>query len=479
MPALSIRDVLYRRLSIYLAAGWIIATVLIGFASSQYFNEAQRGQITHLAYRILAFESAYNKTESSIKTTYNQLTKTTSDIGITDYFIVIIKNGQIHYTTINLPDNELLALPMEGKLTYQAKNQLTIWGAIDDDWTLYSVVDQKQNIRVIIGSWQGEVSLGILTITSFVFSVGLIVGVISLLVARRTVKQVVEPMEHAATIVRARKHNHLSPIELGSDLYEIKEIEDALNNLIARMDQTIRREQNFIANAAHELRTPLTAIRTQAEAINPKTIPEEVKKQINGMLVATERATRLISQLLQLARSESIALGTDENEPTDLVDFTRMVISDFVPQIYEDGGEIELISPDSLNLTINRALIHSLLGNLIENAVKYAGKDMCEYSEKDREKNTSAFKSISVELGHTEQGQVFISVEDNGNGMSKSDFKASFAKFDRLGKKSGSGAGLGLSIVKQITQRQNLILDQQPATRLGGHKVIVIFNSPH
>ncbi|KLN61606.1 hypothetical protein WH96_04475 [Kiloniella spongiae] len=461
-------------MSIYLATGWIIATVLIGFASSQYFNEAQRGQITHLAHRILAFESAYNKTENSIKQTHSQLTQTTSDIGIADYFIVIIKNGQIHYTTINLADDELLALPMEGQLKYQAKNHP--WGVIDNNWALYGVYNQEQNIKVIVGTWQGEVFLGILITTAFVFSIGLIVGVISLLVARRTVKQVVEPMEHAATIVRARKHNQLSPIELGSDLYEIREIEDALNNLIARMDQTIRREQNFIANAAHELRTPLTAVRTQAEAINPKTIPEEVKKQISGMLAATERATRLISQLLQLARSESVTLRANEGELTDLVDFTRTVISDFVPRIYEGGGEIELISPDNLNQTINRALIHSLLGNLIENAIKYSGKYVSKDASDDTKANIS--KLISVELGHTEQGKVFISVEDNGDGMSKSDFKASFAKFDRLGKKSGSGAGLGLSIVKQIAQRQNLILDQQPATRLGGHKIVVIFNSP-
>jgi len=241
-------------------------------------------------------------------------------------------------------------------------------------------------------------------------------------------------------------------------LRELTQIEDALNDLIARLDATVRRERSFIANAAHELRTPLAAVRAQAEAIDMQGVTAEIRGQINGMLEATDRASRLISQLLQLARSES-AVASDV-ESIDLVDVARDLISRFTPEILESEGDIELVAPMSARLLGNRELIHTLLRNLLENAVKYAGSP----------------KHIIITIDAAAEAWPSICVEDNGPGMSASDFQAAMAKFERLGRKSGDGAGLGLSIVQEIVQRQKLVLLGDRSRELGGLMVTLRFN---
>jgi signal transduction histidine kinase len=257
-----------------------------------------------------------------------------------------------------------------------------------------------------------------------------------------------------------RGENEMMPIHLDSGLNELIQIEDALNDLIARLDRTVRRERNFIANAAHELRTPLAAVRAQAEAIDMQGISPQVSGQINGVLEATDRATRLISQLLQLARSESATPVNADGNSIDLVAIARDLISQITPEIFEVRGDIELIAPASARVPGNAELIHAMLRNLLENAVKYAGKPIRI--------------SVTVEAGG-EDGPS-ICVEDNGPGLSELDFQAALVKFERLGRKSGGGAGLGLSIVQEIVERLNLRIAMASAGRLGGLKVTVLFH---
>lgn len=456
--AVSIRDILYRRLNIYLAAGWVIATLLTGVAGTQYFNEGLRGRVIHLVNIIMAFETARNQDERSVGRIDNFLSDQMDDIGVNDYFIVVILDNAVRYSTIDLPSERLLALPMHGEMSYPSSFLGTDWVVPFIDWQLYGVEDPSQRVRVIVGLWQGEVFFGILTITLFVFAVGLIVGAISLLLARRVVAQVVQPLEESAAAVLQRTENEMTPIRLNVRLRELTQIEDALNDLIARLDATVRRERSFIANAAHELRTPLAAVRAQAEAIDMQGVTPEIRGQINGMLEATDRAARLISQLLQLARSESA--GASDAEPIDLVDVARDLISRFTPEILDSQGDIELVAPASAKLLENRELIHALLRNLLENAVKYAG--------------TPKHIIVTIEAG-AETGPS-ICVEDNGPGMSAADFLAALAKFERLGRKSGEGAGLGLSIVQEIVQRQKLTLMGDYSPQLGGLKVTVRFH---
>lgn len=463
--AVSIRDILYRRLNLYLAAGWVVATILTGAAGTQYFNEGLRGRVIHLGNMILAVEALREPDglESSGPQpgrVDNFLPDHADDIGVNDYFIVVIRENAVRYSTIDLPSEQLLALPLRGEIEHPSSFLGFDLQLPFVDWELQGVEDRERNIRVIVGLWQGEALLGVLTVTLFVFAVGLIVGTISLLVARRVVGEVVRPLEDSAAAVMQRTERDLSSIRLDVSLRELIQIEEALNDLILRLDVALKRERAFIANAAHELRTPLAAVRAQAEAVDTQGVTPEVLGQIDGMLEATDRATRLISQLLQLARSESAPDGSADESSIDLVELTQDLISQFTPEVLETGGELELIAPPSITVTGNHALIMMLLRNLLENAVKYAVAPL----------------RVVVTLQRDDAERPVVSIEDNGPGMLEADFQKAFAKFERLGRKSGEGAGLGLSIVQEIVQRQNLTLKQLPADRLGGLKVSVRFN---
>lgn len=483
----SIRDLLYRRLNIYLAAGWVLATLLTGAAGTQYFNEGLRGRVIHLANIILAFETARDQGERPAVRIDNFLPDRMDDIGVNDYFIVVIRDNAVRYSTIDLPSEELLALPLSGGMSYPATFLGYEWPITFIDWRLYGVEDPDRNVRVVVGLWQGEMFLGILTVTLFVFTVGLLVGAVSLLLARRVVGQVVHPLEESAAAVMQRKENEMTPIRLGTRLRELTQIEDALNDLIARLDATVRRERNFIANAAHELRTPLAAVRAQAEAVELHAVTPEVHGQIDGMLEATDRATRLISQLLQLARSESVTAGAADAEPVDLVAIARDLIAQFTPEILKDRGDIELVAPASVTLPGNRELIHALLRNLLENAVKYAGAPKRIVVTVDTEPAglqpndllpDGAQPDVPQPEGPQPEGAragPSVCIEDNGPGMSAADFEKAVAKFERLGRKSGEGAGLGLSIVQDIAQRQKLELKPGRSQSLGGLKITVSF----
>ncbi|TQV83778.1 sensor histidine kinase [Denitrobaculum tricleocarpae] len=455
----SIRDILYRRLNIYLAAGWVIATLLTGLAGTQYFNEGLRGRVIHLVNIIMAFETAREQDAGSVGRIDNFLSDQMDDIGVNDYFIVVILDNAVRYSTIDLPSEQLLALPLHGEMSYPSSFLGYEWSVPFIDWRLYGVEDPDQRVRVIVGLWKGEVFFGILTITLFVFAVGLIVGAVSLLLARRVVAQVVHPLEDSATAVLQRKENEMTPIRLNTRLRELTQIEDALNDLIARLDATVRRERHFIANAAHELRTPLAAVRAQAEAVDRQAVTPQIRGQIDGMLDATDRASRLIAQLLQLARSEAVASDASDAEPIDLVAIARDLIAQFTPEILESRGDIELFAPDAVTLPGNRELVYALLRNLLENAVKYAGTP----------------KHIVVTVAGGQNPDPSICIEDNGPGMSEANFQKAFAKFERLGRKSGDGAGLGLSIVHDIAKRQKLRLMRDQSPQLGGLKVTVSF----
>lgn len=454
----SIRDILYRRLSIYLSVGLMVGTVLVGVAAAQYFNEGRRGRIIHFAELVLlAIREVSERPDVLSTRNDNILSKYVDDISVTDYFVVVIRNGEVVYTTLDLPTPVLFDLPLEGEFSLEREG--VIFGN-KIDWELYGIADEELNARIIIGVWQGEAILGTLTVTGLVFAIGLIIGTITLMLVRRLVRQVVQPLEDSAAAVMQRGENEMMPIHLDSGLNELIQIEDALNDLIARLDRTVRRERNFIANAAHELRTPLAAVRAQAEAIDMQGISPQVSGQINGVLEATDRATRLISQLLQLARSESATPVNADGNSIDLVAIARDLISQITPEIFEVRGDIELIAPASARVPGNAELIHAMLRNLLENAVKYAGKPIRI--------------SVTVEAGG-EDGPS-ICVEDNGPGLSELDFQAALVKFERLGRKSGGGAGLGLSIVQEIVERLNLRIAMASAGRLGGLKVTVLFH---
>jgi two-component system sensor histidine kinase TctE len=231
-----------------------------------------------------------------------------------------------------------------------------------------------------------------------------------------------------------RKPDNFEPLsEIGLQT-EIQPLVSALNDFMARLDRQIARQRTFLENAAHQLRTPLAILKTQigyglkTGNLNDKnTALAAADGSINAM-------TRLTNQLLILARAEHDKQSVNL-EPVDLSGVALTVISKAAPRASAAGIELVLDAEGQHRVMAQAMLVHEMFSNLVDNAILYAGQ------------------GAEVTVGVTSLGdEVVVKVQDNGPGIASQDRARAFERFQRGGGATGSGSGLGLSIVTEIAQ---------------------------
>ena len=257
-----------------------------------------------------------------------------------------------------------------------------------------------------------------------------------------------KPLDQLAQLIRLREPNSLQPIVLGDLPAELEPVQAALNRMLEQLHQLLAREQRFIADAAHELRTPLAVLKIHAENAMQATDQGEREQALQHLRQGVERATRLISQMLTLARL------ADEQQrqrnPLALLQSCRDEVAELLPLALRRDQELELISdsdlPDKVNM--EPGSLGMLLQNLVGNAIQHAPDG----------------GRILISL-QRQTDQLVLRVEDSGSGVAAADRERLLERFHTQG--SSQGAGLGLSIVQRIVERHqgNLQLGDSP---LGG-----------
>ncbi|GGE34817.1 two-component sensor histidine kinase [Halopseudomonas oceani] len=257
-----------------------------------------------------------------------------------------------------------------------------------------------------------------------------------------------KPLDQLAQLIRLREPNSLQPIVLGDLPAELEPVQAALNRILEQLHQLLAREQRFIADAAHELRTPLAVLKIHAENAMQATDQGEREQALQHLRQGVERATRLISQMLTLARL------ADEQQrqrnPLALLQSCRDEVAELLPLALRRDQELELISdsdlPDKVNM--EPGSLGMLLQNLVGNAIQHAPDG----------------GRILISL-QRQTDQLVLRVEDSGSGVAAADRERLLERFHTQG--SSQGAGLGLSIVQRIVERHqgNLQLGDSP---LGG-----------
>ena len=199
--------------------------------------------------------------------------------------------------------------------------------------------------------------------------------------------------------------------------------------------------KDFVANVSHELRTPITSIQGFVETLMEGTIDnkEEALRFLSIIAKHTERLSSIIDDLLSLSRIEQ---GAEENGISKEVCNIKDVLLNAVQSciLKADAGNIklDLKCNDDLLLRINAPLIEQAVTNLIDNAIKYSGRDSVIYIKALRN-----------------NGDVIISVRDQGVGIKTEHLERIFERFYRIDKARSrklGGTGLGLAIVKHISQ---------------------------
>lgn len=211
-------------------------------------------------------------------------------------------------------------------------------------------------------------------------------------------------------------------------------------HIVSKEMALARLKSDFVSNVSHELRTPLALIRLYAETLELGRITAQEKKQEYYRIVRkeSERLTALINNILDFSRIEA---GRKEYEfrETDIAELVHNTLDSYRYQIEQQGFAFEESIDSSLpKVYVDREAIARALVNLVNNALKYSADE----------------KFLGVKL-YRENGALKLEVVDRGIGITRREQSKIFEKFYRTGDPlvhNTKGSGLGLSLVRHITQ---------------------------
>ena len=150
------------------------------------------------------------------------------------------------------------------------------------------------------------------------------------------VRRAVRPLRRLGASVAARRPQALEPLPEHGVVPEVRPLVRALNDLFERVHEQLASERRFTADAAHELRTPIAGIRMQAQVAQGATQDDERRAALAATIAGCDRATRLVEQLLQLARLEAEVSDADTREggagACDLATVAAQQAQDLQPQ---------------------------------------------------------------------------------------------------------------------------------------------------
>ena len=264
------------------------------------------------------------------------------------------------------------------------------------------------------------------------------------------VARTVRPVRGFADALRRRRPEDVQPVAIEGLPDEVRPVAVALNELLARLRAALDRERAFLADAAHELRTPLTALDLQAQAVSAARGEDRDAALVN-LRAGVARVARLVEQLLAIAREQHGA--TAAAVPLDLDELVRRTVAEFVPLAEAAGIDLGIESADAVRVVGDPDALRRLLGNLLDNAVRY----------------TPAGGRVDVAVGR-EVGtppRAVVTVTDTGPGIPPEERDRVFDRFHRVPGTAGTGSGLGLALSRSIAGRHDgeLLLEDGPAGR--------------
>lgn len=248
------------------------------------------------------------------------------------------------------------------------------------------------------------------------------------------VRFVLRPLMQLKSDVEARAPTDLSDFDQALVHKEVRPLVEAMNGYMARLQTLIAGQRRFIADASHQLRTPLTVLKTQAELALRENDAQAMREIVESIAKTTDATVHLANRLLTLARAEH---GTAEGNMTDvsLTDIARRVGLELAQQAVKKGIDLSLEAPRDVRVTGNGLLLHELVANLVDNAIRYTPS------------------GGKVALRVSADSQPLLEVEDSGAGIAAGDRERVFAPFYRAvsaQQTNSAGSGLGLTIVREI-----------------------------
>ena len=265
---------------------------------------------------------------------------------------------------------------------------------------------------------------------------------IGLWLSRKVLKPVTELARRLRDFRRAGKAEPLAQ-HFADD--EVGELAHALDEYAARLTAMVERDREFNSDVSHELRTPLAVISSTTELLQGSPdLTEKLSERLKRIERASRQANELIEALLLLSRAQR--RGPTRGETTDVGKVAGDVIESQRPQMRGKPLTIELAASEAVSVNAPASVVSVALTNLIGNAIKYTLEG-----------------HVRVEVG---QGRV--EVIDTGPGIKPEDAERLFQRGVRGEGVGGSGAGLGLAIVRRLCELYGWDVSMRPRSDANG-----------
>ena len=324
-------------------------------------------------------------------------------------------------------------------------------------WRVFVTQGRENDVRIVVGELQSvrrEIVLASLTsiLKPMLWAIPLLA-----LGIWWAVRGSVQPLGRLGNAVAARQPQSLEPLSTAGVPPEVLPLVTALNELFERMARLLATEQQFTADAAHELRTPIAGIRMQAQVAQGATNAQERATALQATVQGCDRATRLVEQLLQLARLDAEA--TPDRSSTPLAEVARHVAADLEATAERRQQRIVLREPmaPSVHIPLPEPLARVLLRNLLDNALRYSPEGA----------------EVQLQINELGDGHAQLSVEDSGPGLTPEEQARLGERFFRVLGTGQSGSGLGWSIIQRIARLHHLQVGTDRSPGLGGLRVTV------
>ncbi|MDB5869582.1 MAG: ATP-binding region, ATPase-like:Histidine kinase, region:Histidine kinase N-terminal [Polaromonas sp.] len=262
----------------------------------------------------------------------------------------------------------------------------------------------------------------------------LILVPILLLIVADLVRKMFRPIASLSAEIDQRAEQELHPVEESHLPAEVRPFVVAINRLLVRVDQSMQTQRRFVADAAHELRSPMTALSLQAERLAQAQMSDLARERLTTLRRGIERGRNLLDQLLTLAKAQ--AAPEKPKSSVSVQHIYRHVLEDLLPLAQAKHIDIGVEGEQDAHLWVNEFDLTAVVKNLVDNAIRYtpdSGKvDLCVT---------------------TDEGRAMLRIQDSGPGIAVAERERVFDPFYRTLGSDQVGSGLGLSIVKAITDR--------------------------
>jgi len=432
---------------LYFIATAIIIAVMAVAMYFIYYNQSLRAIDDELHDYVHFLTSGQNFESSDLESIFKELTarrsKSKNKLKFDYNFILVGQDSVVYQSDERFNLDEIIKKIMEFDESKSKKDFATL--SVDGNkFRIYEDKLHKHNkkgeLDIIMVASLEKFSESLTQITYILFIISPVLLLIAALIGYFITYRALNPVRHIIRTARTITGKNLQgrvPIPVADD--ELAELARTLNEMIDRLEQTIKSQKQFIADASHDFRTPLTIIHLELELLLEKQdIGEDVRNSIEKSIREIKSLSTMAENLLILARADAHQL-TINKIPFRFDELIIEAVSGFNKIALSSNIKFRIDVASSVGINADKGLIKRLLNNALDNALKYSDEN----------------STIEINLSDDDTS-VTLEISSYGRTLSKQEANQIFNRFQRMEKsRTTKGYGLGMPIIKTIVQAHN------------------------